>query len=159
MRDHAGRGVECSEGSEDSEDSEYSEDSEDSECSEDSENSETPTLHHIEHLFLNLLQLILHHHHDILHLRLVALRAGCIDFAPHFLSDKTEFFALPATVEHCLLEVIEVIGEALLFFVDIELFDVVDEFLFKSALVVIHALEFRKALREALAPMVILSAI
>ena len=42
-------------------------------------------LQRIKYLFLNLFQLVLHHYHNVLHLSLVRLRAGSINFAPHFM--------------------------------------------------------------------------
>ena len=53
------------------------------------------SLESIQHLFLDLLQLVLHLHYDVLHFCLVALGAGGVDFASHFLCDETEFLPTP----------------------------------------------------------------
>ena len=64
--------------------------------------SKTDSLQHIQHLLFNLFQLVFHHHNDVLHLSLVALRARCVNLATHLLCDETKFFALFALVVHCL---------------------------------------------------------
>ena len=53
-------------------------------------------LHHIQHLFLNLFQFILHLHHNVLHLSLIAFAAGGVDFTSHLLSYESPLLALPA---------------------------------------------------------------
>ena len=56
-------------------------------------------LKYIEHLLLDLLELILHHDYKTLHISVIALRAESIDLAPHLLGDKTEFFAVASAGE------------------------------------------------------------
>ena len=46
------------------------------------------TLKNIEHLLLNLLQLVLHLHHEFLDVDLVGLRAHSVDLATHLLADE-----------------------------------------------------------------------
>ena len=62
---------------------------------------------------------------------MVGLAAKRIDFPSHFLSDETEFFALSVAAFQRADEIFQVVGEALFFLVDIQLFDVVDQFLFQ----------------------------
>ena len=103
-------------------------------------------LHCIKHLLLDLLKLILHLNDDVLHLSLIALRAGCIDLTSHFLSNETEFLALTALwLCHSLAEVVEVVGEALFLLRDVKLLDVVDKLLLKAVLVVV---DFRNLLQS-----------
>lgn len=45
-------------------------------------------LQYIEHLLFDLLQNVLHFHHNDLHFALVALAAEGVDFAAHLLGDK-----------------------------------------------------------------------
>ena len=59
---------------------------------------------------------------------MVGLAAKRIDFPSHFLSDETEFFALSVAAFQRADEIFQVVGEALFFLVDIQLFDVVDQF-------------------------------
>ena len=87
---------------------------------------DTGKLHYIQHLFLDLLQFVLHTHHDVLHFGMVRLASRGVDFASHFLGDEAELLALSVAGSHGFAEVGEVVGEALLFLVDVELFDVVD---------------------------------
>ena len=70
---------------------------------------------------------------------MVRLATGSINFASHFLSDETQFLSLSVAGSHGFAEVSEVVGEALLFLVDVQLFDVVDQFLLQAVLVVVHA--------------------
>ena len=70
---------------------------------------------------------------------MVRLASGGVDFASHFLGDEAEFLALSVAGSHGFAEVGEVVGEALLFLVDVQLFDVVDKLLFEAVLVIIHA--------------------
>ena len=69
---------------------------------------------------------------------MVGLAAKRIDFPSHFLSDETEFFALSVAAFQRADEIFQVVGEALFFLVDIQLFDVVDQFLFQPILVVVR---------------------
>ena len=97
-------------------------------------------LKHIQHLLLDLLQLVLHLHHDTLHLGLIALAAERIDLASHLLSDESELLAMATGIHlavHSLQEVVEVVGEAMLLLVDVELLDVVDHLLLQSVLVIV----------------------
>src|SRR3712207_9335221 len=88
----------------------------------------------IEHLFLDLFELVFHLHHNILHLCLVALRACSVDFAPHLLCYEAELLAHGTLFGHRLTEVFQVIGKALLLLTDVEFLDVVDEFLLQAVL-------------------------
>ena len=75
----------------------------------------------IQHLLFDLLQLVLHLDDDVLHLCLVALRAGRIDFAPHLLGNEAELLAdTVSALTHGLPEILEVVGEPLLFLADVE---------------------------------------
>ena len=69
---------------------------------------------------------------------MVGLAAKRIDFPSHFLSDETELFALSVAAFQRADEIFQVVGEALFFLVDIQLFDVVDQLLFQSVLVVVR---------------------
>ncbi len=62
--------------------------------------SKTDSLQHIQHLLFNLFQLVFHHHNDVLHLSLVALRARCVNLATHLLCDEPQFFTLFAFIVH-----------------------------------------------------------
>lgn len=70
-------------------------------------------LHHVQHLFLDLFQLIFHLHDDFLHFGVVGLAAKRIDFTSHFLSDESELFALSVTAFQCADKVFQVIGKTL----------------------------------------------
>ena len=48
-------------------------------------------LQHIEHLFFDLLQFVFHHHHEVLHLGLIAFGAHGVYFAAHFLGYESQF--------------------------------------------------------------------
>ena len=69
---------------------------------------------------------------------MVRLASGGVDFASHFLGDEAELLALSVAGGHGFAEVGEVIGEALLFLVDVQFLDIVDKLLFQTVLVVIH---------------------
>ena len=96
-------------------------------------------LHYIQHLFFDLLQLVLHLHHDILHFSMIALAACGVDLASHLLGYESEFLSLSVSILHGLTEVFEMIGQALFLFVDVKLFNVEDEFLLKSVVIILHA--------------------
>ena len=55
-------------------------------------------LHYIQNLLLDLLQLVLHLHHNLLHLGMIGLAAQGIDFAAHLLSNEAQLLSLSATV-------------------------------------------------------------
>ena len=86
-----------------------------------------------------MFELVFHADDDVLHLGVVGLAAGGVDFAPHLLGDEAELLALAVSVGEGLAEVVEVVGEALLLFVDVELLDVVDELLLEAVAVVVGA--------------------
>ena len=109
------------------------------------------SLHYIQHLLLDLLEFVLHLHHDVLHLGVVALAACGVDFASHLLCYETELLALSVAFAHCLAEVGEVVGEALFLLVDVEFLDVVDEFLLESVVVILYAEALLEAVEDALA--------
>ena len=69
-----------------------------------------PLLHHVKYLLFDLLQLVFHLNHDVLHLGMVALATQRVDFAAHLLSNETEFFSLPFAVAQGLQEVVQVVG-------------------------------------------------
>ena len=85
-----------------------------------------------------MFELVLHAYHNVLHFSMVRLASGGVDFTTHFLSDETKFLALSVTGSHGFAEVGEVVAESLLFLVDVELFDVVNQLLFQTVLVIIH---------------------
>ena len=87
-------------------------------------------LHYIENLFFDLFQFILHTYYNVLHLGMIGFTSGGIDFASHFLSNETKLFALSMSFVHGFTEIIQMIGKALLFFVYIQFFDIVYQFLF-----------------------------
>ena len=70
---------------------------------------------------------------------MVRLASGGIDFTSHFLGYEAELLALSVAGSHGFAEVGKVVGEALLFLVDVQLLDVVYQFLFQTVLVIIHA--------------------
>ena len=51
-------------------------------------------LHHVQDLFLDLLQLVLHLHYNLLHFGMIGLAAQRIDFAAHFLCDEAQLLTL-----------------------------------------------------------------
>lgn len=102
-------------------------------------------LHDIEHLLFDLFQFVFHLYHDVLHFGVVRLAAGGIDFPSHFLGDESQLLALSVSACHRFAEIAQVIGQTLFFFVDVQLFDVIDEFLFQSVLVVVYADGFSSA--------------
>ena len=97
-------------------------------------------LHHIQHLFFDLLQFVFHLYHDFLHFSVVRFTAECIDLPSHFLSDETELLALSVAAFQRADEIFQVVGEALFFLVDIQFFDVVNQFLFQTILVRVQRL-------------------
>lgn len=101
-------------------------------------------LKHIKHLFFYLFQFILHLHHDVLHLGLIALAACGVDFASHLLGYEAELLALAYAVVHGLAEIFQMVGKALFFLVDVEFLYVIDKLLLKTVLVVFY---FRYALQ------------
>ena len=76
-------------------------------------------LHNVQHLLLNLFQLILHLNDDFLHFCVIGLAAQRIDFTPHLLSDKSEFLALSVTTFHRTDKIFQMIAQALLLFVHV----------------------------------------
>ena len=87
-------------------------------------------LEYVEHLLFNLFQFIFHLHHDVLHFSLVAFAAGGVDFASHFLRDEPQFLAHAVTFfAHGLAEIVQMIGQTLLLFTDVQLLDVIDKLL------------------------------
>ena len=84
----------------------------------------------VKHLLLDLLQLVLHLYHDVLHLGLIRLRAGGIDFATHLLRKEAELLALSWLVGHGLTEVLQVVRQALLLLADVQLLNIVNQLLF-----------------------------
>lgn len=46
------------------------------------------SLHHVQYLFFDLLQLILHLHYNLLHLGMIGLASQRIDFTSHFLGNE-----------------------------------------------------------------------
>lgn len=85
-------------------------------------------LHYIQNLLLDLLQLVFHLHHNLLHLGMIGLAAQGIDFAAHLLSNEAQLLSLSATVLQRRDKIFQVIAQALLLFVDVQLLDVIDEF-------------------------------
>ena len=65
------------------------------------------------------------------------LAAGGIDFASHFLCDESQFLSLTVSVGHGFTEIVQVIAQTLLLFVDIQFFDIIDQLLFQTVFVVI----------------------
>ena len=63
--------------------------------------------------------------------------------------DEAQLFALTDFSGQRFAEIAEVVGESLLLFVDVELFYIIDEFLFETVLVIIHTGEFGKTFLEA----------
>ena len=63
---------------------------------------------------------------------MVGLGAGGVDFAPHLLGDESEFLAVGALFGHGLTEIVDVLLEADFLFGDVELLEVVDEFLLEA---------------------------
>ena len=63
------------------------------------------SLQRVEHLFLDLLELVFHFHDDVLHLSLVALGTRSIDFASHLLCDEAQLLAVGSVLGKRLAEV------------------------------------------------------
>ena len=78
----------------------------------------------VEHLFLDLLELVFHLHHDVLHLSLIALGARSVDFASHLLGDEAQLLAVGSVLVERLAEVFQVIGQSLLLLTDVQLLDI-----------------------------------
>ena len=89
-------------------------------------------------MFLNLFQLVLHLHHDVLHFSLIGLRACGVDFATHLLSDETEFLSLSGGICHRLTEILQVVSQTLFLLTDVQFLNIIDEFLFQTVLVVLR---------------------
>ena len=70
-------------------------------------------------MFLNLFQLVLHLHHDVLHLGLITLRAGRIDLTSHLLCDEAQFLTLSGRLLHRLTEILQMVGQTLLLLADV----------------------------------------
>ena len=66
----------------------------------------------------------------------------CVDFTSHFLTDKSEFLALPLARLQGFEEIFQVIVESMFFFIDVEFLDVENHLLFKSVFVVIEIVDF-----------------
>lgn len=61
-------------------------------------------LHYIQNLLLDLLQLVFHLHHNLLHLGMIGFAAQGIDFAAHLLSNEAQLLSLSATVLHVVIK-------------------------------------------------------
>lgn len=54
-------------------------------------------LHYIEYLLLDLFEEVFHHHDYALHFGMIGLGSESVDFASHFLGDKSEFLPCPGS--------------------------------------------------------------
>ncbi len=98
-------------------------------------------------MLLDLLKLIFHLHYDALHIGVIALRAEGVDFAPHLLRDKPEFLALTRRGRlQGLDKVSEMLGETLLFFVDVEFLSIEYHLFLLTSLVNLNAVNVLCAL-------------
>ena len=98
-----------------------------------------------------MLQFILHHDDDVLHLGLIGLGTRGIDLATHLLSDETQFLALTRLVGHGLAEILQMIGQALLLLADVQLLNIIYQFLLQAVLVVFCPGNLLQAVDDALA--------
>ena len=80
---------------------------------------------------------------------MIGLASQRIDFTSHFLSYETQLLTLSASILHSIDEVFQVVTQTLFFFVDIQFLNVVDEFLFQTVLVIVHADGLFQSIRDA----------
>ena len=74
-----------------------------------------------------------------MHFGVIAFRACGVYLPSHFLCYESEFLAYSVLVfVHCLAEVVQVVCQSLFLLADVQLLDVVYQFLFKSVLVIFH---------------------
>ena len=107
-------------------------------------------LQYVEHLLFDLLQLVLHLHHQTLHVGMIALRAERIDFTPHLLSNKSEFLALRTFGVHRIDKISQMLGQTLLLLVDVKLLDIEKQFLLQTRAVIVKSAEFGESFLTAL---------
>ena len=96
-----------------------------------------------------MLKVIFHLNHDLLQLGLISFRARCVNFTPHFLSDKAQFLSLPLSIVKRLNEIVQVILQSDFFLGYIELFNIKNQLLFQAILVVIDILKLLQLLNNA----------
>ena len=80
-------------------------------------------------MFLNLLQVVFHLHHNSLHLGMIRFRASGVDFSAHLLSNEPQFLALTLIAFECLEEVVEMIAQPYLLLGDVEFLNIENELL------------------------------
>ena len=99
-------------------------------------------------MLFDFFELVLHLYHENLDVALVGLRAHRIDFAPHLLSDETEFAPGRLLVGSHFAEIAAVVLQAYLLLGDVELFEVEDHLLFQPVRIDLDV-ELRQILADA----------
>ena len=94
-------------------------------------------------MFLDLLQMVLHAHNQVLQVSLVGFGTHGVHLTTDFLANEPKFLALTWLVAfQGLKEIVQVVLQAYLLLGDIEFLDVVNQLLFKAVFVIIHLFEF-----------------
>ena len=92
----------------------------------------------VQYLFFYLFQLVFHLHHNVLHLGLIALRASGVDLSAHLLCYEAQLLTLSARLLQGFAEIFQVVSQALLLFANVELLDIINQFLLKAVLIILN---------------------